>query len=248
MTAGDGPLTVGALAKRTGLTVRTLHHYDRIGLLSPGGRSPAGYRLYGSAEIERLHRIVSLRHLGLSLDEIREHLDGEDAPALETIRRQLERLERQMDAARALRERLLRVEAALAARRPVEDDEFLDIIKEVVEMEKYYTPEQLEQLRKRQAEVGEDRIQAVQKEWADLFAALGAAMERGDDPADPAVQALATKARGLVAEFTGGDPEIAASLGRMYRQEGQRPLQQHGMGMSPELWEYYGKVMAVAGS
>jgi MerR family transcriptional regulator, thiopeptide resistance regulator len=61
---------VGELARRTGLTVRALHHYDDIGLLHPSVRSDAGYRLYNAADIERLHTVQALQHLGLSLNDI----------------------------------------------------------------------------------------------------------------------------------------------------------------------------------
>src|SRR5206468_12968592 len=69
-------LRVGELARRTGVSVRTLHYYDEIGLLPPARHSPARYRLYGAAEISRLQQIVSLRHLGFTLEEIRDCLDG----------------------------------------------------------------------------------------------------------------------------------------------------------------------------
>ncbi|QJW83354.1 MerR family transcriptional regulator [Ramlibacter terrae] len=55
-------LKVGELARSTGLTVRTLHHYDEIGLLKPSGRSESGYRLYAEADVARLHAIRALRH------------------------------------------------------------------------------------------------------------------------------------------------------------------------------------------
>ena len=73
------PLKVGELAKRCGLTVRTLHHYDQIGLLRSSARSGSGYRLYGRTDIARLHQIQVLRKLGLSLGEIGTWLD--EAPA-----------------------------------------------------------------------------------------------------------------------------------------------------------------------
>ncbi|HSM05898.1 MAG TPA: MerR family transcriptional regulator, partial [Longimicrobiales bacterium] len=68
-------LKVGALARMTGLTVRALHHYEAVGLLAPAGRTRAGHRVYGTAEVRRLHQITSLRQLGLSLDEIARVLD-----------------------------------------------------------------------------------------------------------------------------------------------------------------------------
>ena len=60
-------MRIGELAKRAGLTVRTLHHYDSIGLLSAASRSPSGFRSYGKSDIIRLHRIQALKQLGLSL-------------------------------------------------------------------------------------------------------------------------------------------------------------------------------------
>jgi DNA-binding transcriptional MerR regulator len=72
----ENRLTVGELAGRTGLTVRTLHHWDELGLLAPAERTGAGYRLYGESEVERVYRITALRSLGLELSQIRELLDG----------------------------------------------------------------------------------------------------------------------------------------------------------------------------
>jgi MerR family transcriptional regulator, thiopeptide resistance regulator len=69
-------LTVGALASRSGLTVRTLHHYDEIGLLSPSGRSRSGYRLYSNEDVRRLERIVLLRGLGMPLESIASAMHG----------------------------------------------------------------------------------------------------------------------------------------------------------------------------
>lgn len=66
----DGPWRVGELAKATGLTVKTLHHYDEIGLLKPSGHTDAGHRLYTKRDLARLQQIVSLRSLGFALDQI----------------------------------------------------------------------------------------------------------------------------------------------------------------------------------
>src|SRR5690349_20067749 len=71
------PLTVGELASASGLTVRTLHHWDEIGLLPPAERSGAGHRRYSAEDVERLYRIVALRRLGLSLDQVGSALDVE---------------------------------------------------------------------------------------------------------------------------------------------------------------------------
>jgi MerR family transcriptional regulator, thiopeptide resistance regulator len=91
-------LTVGAVARLAGVTVRTLHHYDEIGLLGASGRSEAGYRRYGDADVERLQRILFYRELGFGLEQIRNVMTDGDADAVAHLRRQhamlLDRIER----------------------------------------------------------------------------------------------------------------------------------------------------------
>src|SRR4051794_14326230 len=100
-------LTVGSLANASGLTVRTLHHWDAIGLLVPGSRSGAGYRRYGPDEVARLYRILALRRLGLSLEEIAAVLEGSDLAG--SVRAHLARVEESLAAQRRLRERLVSI-------------------------------------------------------------------------------------------------------------------------------------------
>lgn len=67
--------TVGEVSELAHVSVRTLHHYDEIGLLEPSGRTPAGYRLYAESDLDRLHQILLYKELGLGLDRIRRMLD-----------------------------------------------------------------------------------------------------------------------------------------------------------------------------
>ncbi|WP_155341076.1 MerR family transcriptional regulator [Acrocarpospora corrugata] len=78
---------VGELARATGLTVRALHHYDQIGLLTPRERTPSGHRRYTEHDLRRLYRIRALTALGLSLDEISSVLadQSDDLTALHTL-------------------------------------------------------------------------------------------------------------------------------------------------------------------
>ena len=80
--------TVGTVAALTGVSVRTLHHYDHIGLVVPSVRTPAGYRGYTDADIERLHLVLVYRSVGIALDEIRALLDDPGANVPEHLRRQ----------------------------------------------------------------------------------------------------------------------------------------------------------------
>ncbi len=90
--------SVGEVAAFSGVTIRTLHHYDEVGLLSPGGRSPSGYRLYEDSELERLQRILFYRELGFTLKEIQAIVEDPGTDAAGHLRRQrkllTERIER----------------------------------------------------------------------------------------------------------------------------------------------------------
>src|SRR3954466_16304094 len=73
-------MNVGEVAALAGVTVRMLHHYDRIGLLSPSGRTAAGYRQYAPADLDRLHQVLLYRELGFSLEEVATLLSGDADP------------------------------------------------------------------------------------------------------------------------------------------------------------------------
>ncbi|WAZ25905.1 MerR family transcriptional regulator [Streptomyces cinnabarinus] len=96
--------SVGQVASFAGVTVRTLHHYDRAGLLSPSGRSGAGYRLYDDGDLARLQQILFYRELGFSLDEIAGILKDPQANALEQLRSRLGQLSAEIDRLKRLTE------------------------------------------------------------------------------------------------------------------------------------------------
>ena len=100
--------TVGAVATLTGVSVRTLHHYDHIGLVVPSVRTPAGYRGYTDADIERLHLVLVYRSVGMPLGEIRALLEDSSADVLEHLQRQhtllLEQAERLQRTIKAVEE------------------------------------------------------------------------------------------------------------------------------------------------
>lgn len=93
----DVPLTVGRLAELAGVTVRTLHHYDEIGLVTPSARTAAGYRVYAPADVERLRQVLTYRRLGFGLREVAELVSDPAADAVAHLRRQRELLRQQRD-------------------------------------------------------------------------------------------------------------------------------------------------------
>jgi len=233
-------MKIGELARRTGLTVRTLRFYDEIGLVRPTERSEGGHRVYGPDAVRRLQQVTSLRSLGLSLDEVRAHLEAHDPSLLETIELQRTRLGEQITALETLQQRLDGIARLLQHGEAVTTDTLVTTMEAMRMVEKYYSEEQLEWLRKRREEVGEERIVEVEAEWPKLMAEVRAKMEAGVDPADPEVQALMVRWRGLVAEFTGGNPGIAKSLESFYDNEDTMPT---GEAIDRELFAYVGRAM-----
>src|SRR5271165_6664941 len=141
-------MKVGEVARRTGLTVRTLHHYDDIQLLSPSGRSPAGHRLYTLKDLSRLQQIVSLRQLGFSLARIAEALGHPDS-LLSVLERQLEATRGQLEKAKQLCRRLEATAARLRAKGRASLEELLQTTEVIALREKYFSPEQLARIEER---------------------------------------------------------------------------------------------------
>ena len=239
-------LKVGELAKRTGLTVRTLHHYDDIGLLKPSLHTESGHRLYTAGDVARLQQVLSLRQLGFSLEQIAGCLDRPGFSPLEVIRLHVARLRDQITVQRRLCERLEAVAARFQAAGEVSADEFIQTIEEITMIESYYTPEQWEAIKARGDQFGPERIQQSQQEWAELIAQVRAEMDKGTDPSAPEVQAMARRWKDLVEQFTGGDPGIERSLGRLWKEQGDTIVAQHGIEYDPRgVYEYIGRAMAV---
>lgn len=235
----DEHLKVGELARRSGVSIRTLHHYDAIGLLRPAVGGAGEHRLYGRAEVARLARIRSLQALGLSLAEVASCLDDRGFEPARVIDLHLERLKDELDEARALRDRLEAIARSLRAADEPSTEllfETLDATRELEELiERHYTPEQRALLRDRADSVGSDAIERAQREWRELFDAFRTAKEAGEAPDAETVRPLAQRARELVEAFTGGDPGVRESLGRMYAENPELPRR---WGVDRELWQF----------
>jgi len=236
-------LQVGELARRTGLTVRALHHYDEIGLLKPSLHTEAGYRLYTAGDVARLQQVLSLRSLGFSLEEVRDCLTRPDFAPLPVIRLHLERLRGRIELERKLCERLETLAVQLRAAGEVSADEFLRTIEEMTMLEtlakKYFTPEQLQTIQEKRDEVGREHLERGQEEWAELIALIRAEMDKGTDPADPKVQSLARRWQELVHRSTLGDPSIQEAMKRLWEEQGDALAAQFGSQYdSRPVWGY----------
>jgi DNA-binding transcriptional MerR regulator len=228
---------VGRLARATGLTVRTLHHYDKLGLLVPSERTFAGYRLYGEGDVRRLYRIVALRRLGLSLDAIGALLNGRELDLADLLGRQLDEVERQITQAGALRRRLTAIRDGLSSDVEPSIDQLIDTMEAITMYEKYYTTDQLERLERRREEVGEEAIAEAERGWAEVFATVRSEMDAGTDPRDPRLDSCRQRVRELLEAITGGEADMRASMNEMWSNEEPETLTR-GM-VDRELRDYY---------
>ncbi|MEU0544732.1 MerR family transcriptional regulator [Nocardia sp. NPDC005978] len=119
---------VGELAAEAGLTVRTLHHYDRLGLVRPATRTGAGHRLYSDADVQRLYQVLALRRLGLGLDRIGEVLAG-GVPMAQVLAAHRDCLAVRLDAMRDLYTLVTALAATAESRPDLRSDHFLDLIR-----------------------------------------------------------------------------------------------------------------------
>src|SRR5712692_1172200 len=207
-------------AKLAGVTVRTLHYYDRLGLLKPSARTAKGYRLYGERDFARLQQIVTLKFIGFPLKQIKRILNRDSFDLAKELRSQREIIVEQRRRLELAVKAIEKVERVLASTAEPDWEVFAEII-EVIKMQndmqwtnKYYSVEAKQKIAERAATVPRDVIEQAQRDWPALIKEVEASL--GEDPASEKVQALAERWVKLVQGFTGGDPEIQKGLNKMY--------------------------------
>ncbi|KVQ97777.1 MerR family transcriptional regulator [Burkholderia ubonensis] len=228
-------LKVGELAKRSGLTVRTLHHYHAIGLLTPSARADNGYRLYDRDDIARLHQIQALRRFGLSLAEIGDYLNQPGAPLVDLVAKQITLLDRQIEQSAQLRERLVRLHAQLAEGTEPELADWLTTLELMTVYDKYFSEEELARMPMYL------KSQTGDAEWIALIADVRALYDAGVPPEDERVRALADRWMTLLVRDTNNDPRLLAKLNLMHERE---PSLQAQIGISTALRDYVLRAVA----
>ena len=224
-------LKVGELAKQTGLTIRTLHHYDEIGLLTPSHRSEAGYRLYHRDDLSRLLRIQALKQLGFALSDIGETLAGNGAALGDIIAQQLAALDLQAARTARLRAQLLKLQAKMAQGEQPETAEWLLTLELMTMYDKYFTPEELQSLEHARKNASSD----PDSRWPVLVNAMRDLMEDGIAPAHPDAQRRIGEWTALADETTGNDPALLSKLDAMVRNEATVQVQ---TGIDQALLDY----------
>lgn len=220
-------LTVGQVARLAGVSVRTLHHYDEIGLLRPGGRSTAGYRLYDDDDLDRLHQVLLYRGLGFTLDDVAAVLDDRSVPATEHLRRQLalleERIDELVDMRLAVRKQL---EARTMNLRITREEQFEIFGPDYASKHESYAAEAEErwggtdawkQFQARTSQYSKEDWQRLKAEMDDLNRRLGGAFTSGIDASSVQAMDLAEEHRQqITGAYYDCSLEIHRGLGQMH--------------------------------
>jgi MerR family transcriptional regulator, thiopeptide resistance regulator len=216
----------GQLAEASGLTVRTLRHWDAIGLLSPSRRTDAGHREYDEADLARLYQVLALRGLGLSLDTIAVCLDvGIDPRRL--VRDHLDTVEQSITGLRHLRTRLRRLNEDLAEDREPTTDNLLEALRAIggndpgaaQVLRRHLDVDQVRVLEMRHAAMGPSAHYLLEIEWPELYRKADRLRLDGVDAADSRVRALVTRMDELSTLFSGGDSAVSEGVRAAWRED-----------------------------
>ena len=248
--SGSQFLSIGETARRSGLTVRALRYYEEQGLLA-AVRGTNGQRYFADAQLRRLQQILVLKSIGLTLGQISAMLAGDDMDMEQVVAVQLAALRHRCGELKASIAGLETVLTRIKAGGAPDIDTLCDLIqsarsmemenpyKEVIET--YFTDEQLARLEARKPDPAV--IEEGQAAWNRLLAKVEALAEADADPAGAEAQAAAKEWQALIDAFTQGDPDMEASLGRMYQERHDWP----GDAKPPvgeAVWEFMAKARA----
>ena len=228
-------IQVGELAKRAGLTVRTLHHYEQTGLLTPSARSEAGYRLYNLSAVQRLHMIKALAQAGLTLATIKDYLDRQTLSLPELLTQQIDTLNAQLRDVGRLRDRLLVLREALASGNEPDLESWLQTLELMKMYDRWFSPQELQALPF--AEQDQQRNQI----WLALVTEVRQLLAEACPADDPRAMALATRWMARLELDTAGRPEFLTRLNEMHVAETQMREQ---TGITVDVVDYITRAFA----
>jgi DNA-binding transcriptional MerR regulator len=206
-------LKIGELAARSGLTVRALHHYDSIGLLTPSARADSGYRLYNRDDVARLHKIQALRKFGMSLADIGTFLGSPDAPFADVVSQQIAALEQQIRQASALREQLGRLQQQMSGNGDPALEDWLVALEHMKLYEEYFSPEEMRRLPFWQQDARRNA------KWRAMTEQLKSLMARGVPTDSDEATTLAQRWMETLEQDTGANLEFALRMTAMLQQQ-----------------------------
>lgn len=246
-----GYMTVGEVAKKMGVSVRTLQYYDKMGLHSPSAESEGGRRLYTNKDLVRLHQILSLKSLGFSLEDIRERLFSLDTPddvakALteqsKIIADRIEGLSESLTAIERLKEEVLQMQS-------VDFAKYADIIVNLqMKNEMYYLIKRFDEetLAHIRNNFDQESGPVFMEKFKDICAEILELSESNAAPEDESWQQLAQRYWELIMEFTRGDLSMLSKLMKVNdflgeRTQQEQQIQKANVCLEPALEIYFAK-------
>lgn len=237
--------TVKALAKLAGITVRTLHHYDKIGLLSPNHKNESGYRIYTNEELDTLQQILFFRELDFSLDEIKGILGSPDYNRVEALYMHRDLLQKEKNRLETL---IQTIEKCIMEEKGGQEIDMTEKFKGLSKAEiEAYREEAKERWGKDMVEASEARMkergltdhEALQKQLEEIFVQVASVMDK--DVSDGNVQAQVVKLREYMNQFYDCTDDIFTGLANMYLEDERfyKNISQYGRGLP----EYLAKAM-----
>jgi DNA-binding transcriptional MerR regulator len=213
--------TVQQLARLAGISVRTLHHYDQIGLLRPASRTEAGYRMYSQPELWRLQQILLFKELDLPLEAIRTILDQPGFDPIEALQKHRNALQQR---AKRIESLLLTIEKTIQHLEentmPLTDSELYEgfsqeqIERYTREAREMYNPVLMAESQRRLRKLSKAEWQRVKEEGSTAIQSLAALTDRPAD--DPTVQAAVARHHAWIENFYPANAETYRGLGELY--------------------------------
>jgi DNA-binding transcriptional MerR regulator len=224
-------MSIGVLARRAGVTVRTLHYYDARKLLTPSVRTSSGARRYGERDLSRLHHILVLRQWGYSLAEIRLTLDDRSVDAVATIRRQISVFQEQARQATERTERLQHIVDILSKGRAPKHTAWLELLEMAALYQQHLTTDEVSSLRHPKDGNASD----LELQWRQLVIEMNAAISRRTPSSSTQARALAWRWLKLVIARTSNNATLWIKL-RALQSSNARAQQIDGVGTRTLAW------------
>lgn len=233
---------VGEVAELTGLTIRTLRYYDQICLFSPSQYTDSGHRLYTKADLVRLQPILSLKQMGMSLEEIQLLLSNpEEHPAADILQTQISRVKKEIEVQQKLVAELENALSATRSNRMMSISELTKLLEALkMNKEKYFSKQQLDTMESNYENADKQFLKHAEQEFKGLITEIRLEKEKGTSPTDEKVQDLAKKWNDIVNAFSEGDMAFRKQTERFHAENPGNELQHE---IDGELYQFINKAL-----
>ncbi|MET3846752.1 MerR family transcriptional regulator [Paenibacillus sp. OAE614] len=232
---------VGEIAKLTGLTVRTLHHYDEIGLLHPTLTSEKGHRLYVENDLLRLHHIILLKQLGISLEEVKRSISDPEFNPLHLLEHQLARINEHIQMQLDVRDCLNDIYSLMQIGQPVDSTRFIEVVQMInISRCKHFSREMVREIQRNYTSLNSEEMKEKDEEFRTLISGFRSEMGKGTPEHDPVVLDLARRWKSCFQDAAGDYDLLSRSAESYYRDHSDQALH---FGMDRELYQFIRKAV-----